>query len=80
MSQDTHDWRAAVEAQREQKNEYFGEDPRSPLPPDIQADFDGLDYYDVDADYRYELDLDRLDDPERVVAGTSTDGEQTYLA
>jgi len=80
MSHDTHDWTAVIEAQRERKDEYFGEDPRSPLPPDVQTDFDGLDYYEVDPDYRYELDLDRFEDPEPVVVGTSTDGEQEYLA
>jgi hypothetical protein len=80
MSSDTHDWTTAIEVQRERKDEYFAEDPRSPLPPDVRESFDGLDYYPVDPDYRFEVALDRHDDPDRVVVGTSTDGEQAYLA
>ncbi|WP_246985482.1 DUF1684 domain-containing protein [Halorientalis marina] len=80
MSYDTHDWTAVIEAQRERKDEYFGEDRRSPLPPAVQAEFDGLDYYEVDPDYRFVLRLDEYEDPEPVVVGTSADGEQEYLA
>jgi len=73
-------WTEAIEAQRQHKDHYFGEDPRSPLPEAVQAEFDGLDYYPVDPDYRFEVELDRYDDPEPVTVGTSTDGEQEYLA
>ncbi|MHB9285896.1 DUF1684 domain-containing protein [Halobacteriales archaeon Cl-PHB] len=73
------DWADAIEAQRRRKDEYFGSDPHSPIPQDEREAFDGLDYYPVDADYRFEVDLDRHDDPDEVVVGTSTGGEQTYL-
>ena len=74
------DWIDDIEAQRRQKDQYFGDDPRSPIPEDERGEFDGLDYYPVDPDYRFEVELDRYDDPEPVVVGTSTDGEQEYLA
>jgi len=74
------DWTDAVEAQRRQKDRYFAEDPRSPIPEDQRAAFDGLNYYPVDPDYRFEVALDVYDEPEVVVVGTSTDGEQEYLA
>jgi len=73
-------WQAQIEHEREQKDRYFGEDPRSPLPEAEQAAFDGLEYYPIDPDYRFELPLERYDEPEPVVVGTSTDGEQEYLA
>jgi hypothetical protein len=74
------DWQTRLEHEREQKDEYFGGDPRSPLPTDEREGFDGLSYYPIDPTYRYELALDRYEEPERVVVGTSTDGEQEYLA
>jgi hypothetical protein len=74
------DWQAHLEHEREHKDEYFGDDPRSPLPAEEREDFDGLDYYPVSADYRFELPLERYDEPETVVVGTSTEGEQRYLA
>ncbi|MFC4541326.1 DUF1684 domain-containing protein [Halosolutus amylolyticus] len=75
----TTDWRQAIETQRAEKDQYFGESRHSPLPPDEREEFDGLAYYPIDADYRFELPLERYDDPERVVVGTSTDGEREYL-
>jgi hypothetical protein len=77
---DTHDeWREAVAAEREKKARFFREGPRSPLPPDLKGDdFPGLDYYDPDPAYRYELELHEHDDPEEVTVGTSAEGERTY--
>jgi len=73
------DWRAAVEQRREQKDRYFGENPRSPIPDDQRASFDGLNYFPLDEQYRFELPLDEHDDKERVTVATSTDGEQEYV-
>ena len=74
------DWQDRIEHEREQKDRYFGEDQRSPLSPEEQASFDGLDYYPIDPAYRFELELQRAESPEPVLVGTSTDGEQEYLA
>jgi uncharacterized protein (DUF1684 family) len=74
------DWQDDLLTQRREKDAFFGDHPRSPLPPDEQAAFEGLSYYDVAPDYRFEVSLDRFDDPEEVVVGTSTGTEQTYLA
>ncbi|MFC6766443.1 DUF1684 domain-containing protein [Natrinema soli] len=75
----TTDWRRAIETQREEKDRYFGGDPHSPIPPDERESFDGLEYYPIDEDYRFELPPDEYDDPESVTVGTSTDGEREYL-
>ena len=74
------DWQDRLEHERDRKDEYFGEDQRSPLPPDEQASFDGLESYPIDPEYRFELTLERAEEPETVVVGTSTDGEREYLA
>ena len=80
MSTHTDDeWAAAVERNRARKERYFRENQRSPIPPELRGDaFPGLDHYDVDADYRFELELDRYDDPETVTVETTAAGEQTY--
>jgi len=75
----TADWRAEIETQRERKDEYFGTNPRSPLPPEERAEFDGLEYYPVAPEYRFVVELDEDEERERVVVGTSTDGEQEYV-
>lgn len=75
----TDDWKRMLETQREEKDQYFADNPRSPIPPAERESIDGLEYYPIDADYRFELSLSESDDPERVVVGTSTDGEREYL-
>ncbi|MFB6183909.1 MAG: DUF1684 domain-containing protein [Haloarculaceae archaeon] len=68
-----------LRAHRRRKDEYFEQDPHSPLPPDEQASFDGLNYYPPDADYYFVVPLHEHDDKETVTVGTSTDGEREYL-
>ncbi len=72
-------WEAAVEREREKKARFFRDGPQSPLPPDRRGEaFPGLDYYDPDPAYRYELELHAYDDPEEVTVGTTAEGEQRY--
>lgn len=72
-------WKEDIKEQRQQKEEYFARNPRSPIPPDQRDGFDGLSYYPVEEDYRFELELEEFDDKDRVTVGTSTGGEQEYL-
>jgi uncharacterized protein (DUF1684 family) len=39
---------------REDKDDYFATDPRSPIPGDERATFQGLPYYDIDEGLRFE--------------------------
>lgn len=73
------DWVADLEQRREEKDEYFRSHPHSPIPPDDREDFDGLRYYPIDEDYRFELPLEEYDEKERLTVGTSTGGEREYL-
>ncbi|WIV67751.1 DUF1684 domain-containing protein [Natrialbaceae archaeon AArc-T1-2] len=72
-------WQQAIETRRAEKDEYFATHPRSPIPPDERGSFEGLAYYPIDEDYRFELSLHEYDEPERVTVGTSTEGEREYL-
>ena len=71
------DWQRELEQQREQKEQYFGSHPRSPIPN--HADFAGLEYYPVDPAYRFELELHEHDNKEHITVETTADGSQEYV-
>ncbi|WP_136717558.1 DUF1684 domain-containing protein [Halorientalis salina] len=73
-------WQADIETQRRQKDDFFADAHRSPLPPAEQEAFEGLNYYPIDPDYRYELPLEEYADKAVVTVGTSSEGEREYLA
>jgi hypothetical protein len=73
------DWKTALQEEREAKDDYFGSNPHSPIPPEDSASFDGLAYYPPDEAYRFELPLHEHEDKATVTVGTSTGGEQDYL-
>ena len=58
--------------ERAEKDDFFEFDPHSPLTPDQQADFDGLNYYPVDESLRFELEIDRFEHPDEIKMQTST--------
>lgn len=73
------DWRDALLAHRERKDEYFGDDAHSPIPPEERDEFDGLDYFPPEDEYRFVLPLHEHQEKEPVTVATSTEGERTYL-
>jgi uncharacterized protein (DUF1684 family) len=72
------EWKQAIRHDREGKDEYFRTNPNSPISEGKRNDFDGLSYYPIDDDYRFELPLHEHDEKATVTVGTSTGGEQTY--
>ncbi|WP_254768613.1 DUF1684 domain-containing protein [Salinilacihabitans rarus] len=72
-------WRARLLEARERKDEYFGGNPHSPIPDDERDSFDGLDYFEPDERYRFELPLSEHEEKETVVVGTSTGTEREYV-
>jgi uncharacterized protein (DUF1684 family) len=75
----TEEWEATIRQNRAEKDEYFGSNPHSPIPPADRDSFEGLSYYPIDERYRFELPLHEHDDPGSVTVGTSTGGERDYL-
>ncbi|WP_458207825.1 DUF1684 domain-containing protein [Haladaptatus sp. NG-SE-30] len=73
------DWRETLRTRRTQKDEYFAEHPHSPIPSDERESFEGLAYYPLDDDYRFELSLHEHDEKEQITVATSTEGEREYL-
>lgn len=54
---DPRAWKESLEAERQQKDMFFGLHPQSPIPPESRAGFEGLDYFPPDPGYRFELEL-----------------------
>lgn len=76
---DTDTWKKQIERLREEKDRFFGEHPHSPIPPDEREDFDGLEYYPPDPNYRFELDLEEDEHRDTITVETTTEGEQEYI-
>ena len=73
-----HDYAERIREQRKQKEQYFAQNPRSPIPHDEQADFPGLEYFPVDEEMRYELPLYEHDERESLTVETTTGNRQEY--
>lgn len=73
------DWRERIRIERARKDEVFGDASSSPIPPDEREEFEGLSYYPVNGDYRFEVQLRDQDETHRVTVGTSTDGNREYV-
>jgi len=78
MSFDVDTWREELESYRERKDEQFLEPHNSPLGPDDRREFDGLEYFDPDPDYRVEASVELDGSDETVPMETTADGEQLY--
>ncbi|WP_224268475.1 DUF1684 domain-containing protein [Haloprofundus salinisoli] len=76
---DVDEWRAEVERQREQKDEFFADHPQSPIPPEEREAFDALDYFDPDPEYRVEATVTTYDEPDPVEMETTNGPNVRYL-
>jgi uncharacterized protein (DUF1684 family) len=72
-------YESRLREERAEKDEFFVDHPRSPIPAADREDFEGLDYFPPDAAYRFELPLDEHDERERITVETTRDGSQEYL-
>ena len=68
-----------LERFRKEKDEFFRVGNQSPLTPDQQRAFHGLNYYPENLNLRLELVLDRYAKPDEVVLATSTGDEREYI-
>jgi uncharacterized protein (DUF1684 family) len=76
---DPEAWRDELEAHRAEKDEFFAEHPQSPIPPDEREDFDGLDYFEPNPDYRVAATVEVHDRPEPVEMDVNAGAPQRYL-
>lgn len=71
-------WRKELLNHRLQKDEFFAEHPQSPLPREDRAEFDGLDYYEPDPDYRVEATVELGEGDEIVEVGRTAGDTVEY--
>ncbi|MWV63995.1 DUF1684 domain-containing protein [Halorubrum sp. JWXQ-INN 858] len=75
----TSDYVDRLEANRREKDEFFAEHPQSPIPPERRDAFDGLDYFDPDADSRVDATVTVHEDPDPVEMETTASNPVRYL-
>jgi uncharacterized protein (DUF1684 family) len=63
---------------RHQKDDFFKHSQQSPLTPEQQASFEGLNYFDENPDLRFETEVERFPDGEQIQIQTNTGDVQTY--
>ena len=76
---DPDEWRDELRSHRAEKDDFFAEHPQSPIPPDDRDDFDGLDCFDPDPDYRVTATVEVHDRPDPVEMDVSAGAPQRYL-
>jgi len=72
-------WMERIEEEREFKDGFFAAHPQSPIPPKEREEFKGLDYYPLDPDYRFELELHEHSDKKRRKMAYTRGEEQEFL-
>jgi len=64
---------------RERKDQFFKQDPHSPLLPEQQDEFEGLAYFPEDLDLRFEIPIEEFPQQEVITMQTSTGDVQDYI-
>ncbi|MFB6069796.1 MAG: DUF1684 domain-containing protein [Halanaeroarchaeum sp.] len=73
------DYAERLREERSQKEQYFGNNPRSPIPAEQREDFPGLEYFPVDEDMRYVLTLHEHEEKDSITVETTTGSQREYL-
>jgi hypothetical protein len=76
---DAESWATQLRENRAEKDRFFGEHPQSPIPPNERDEFEGLDYFPPDPEYRVEATVTVHDDPEPVEMETTAGPNVRYL-
>ncbi|MFC6732336.1 MULTISPECIES: DUF1684 domain-containing protein [unclassified Haladaptatus] len=75
---DAATWAEELEAHREEKDQFFSDHRQSPVAPENRDEFDGLQYFAPDPDYRVEATATVHEDPETVSLETTAGPEVEY--
>ncbi|UPV76076.1 DUF1684 domain-containing protein [Halorussus limi] len=76
---DAEEWREQLRSHRAEKDEFFADHPQSPIPPEERDDFESLDYFDPDPDYRVTATVEVHERPDPVEMEVSAGPAQRYL-
>ena len=73
------EWKERVKAERKEKNGFFLFHPQSPIPLEERERFEELDYYPLNPNYRFDLQLHEHDEKEVVKMVYTKGNEQDFL-
>jgi uncharacterized protein (DUF1684 family) len=76
---ETHGWKKLLKMEREQKDTFFLIHPQSPIPLEEREKFKGLDYYQPDPNYRFEVKLHEHPKKERIKMSYTKGEEQEFI-
>lgn len=71
-------WKRALARFRERKDAFFRTNPDSPIPPSERPSFNGLAYFEPSLALRFGARLERYQDPEGIMLGTSKGTRQVF--
>lgn len=71
-------WRDRLADHRAEKDDFLATHPQSPIPPADRDEFDGLDYFDLDTEYRVVARFERARETEAVPLETTQGPSQEY--
>jgi uncharacterized protein (DUF1684 family) len=79
IDETNRDYADRLTANRREKDEFFGDHPQSPIPPEHRDDFSGLDYFEPDPEYRVEATVTVHEEPDPVEMETTASNPVRYL-
>ncbi len=73
------DWKKELKDTRKEKDRFFEESPDSPIPQEDRSEFEGLAYFPIDSDYRFELELHEHEEKETFTIDVTGEGDREYI-
>jgi uncharacterized protein len=67
-----------LEEFRAEKDTFFGQEQQSPLTPEQKREFHGLNYFPENPQLRFEVEVEKFPEKEKIQMQTSTGDIQTY--
>ncbi len=73
------EYKKQIKSSRQEKNQFFSSHPQSPIPVNEQKSFTGLDYFEPDPKYRFELELEEFEEKDTVKINDTGGNIRDYL-
>ena len=79
VSQKHMDYPTMIATHRQEVNEFMKNSSQSPLPDSIKSSFQGLNFFEVDENYKVTAELDRIENASPLRLGTSDGTVKDYI-
>lgn len=73
------EWKDQIKRERKMKDAFFAEHWQSPIPPQDRIEFKGLDYYPINPEFLFELELHEHEEKKVIRMAYSKGSEQNFL-